>query len=313
MRRIKELSIISIVAVFLGCFVCRADMNYSNDRNSGYIVLAEEDIPSYEGVFHFTSTQGLLSFDEKKNACSPNENTVLSSDNTYISTEEKDAYGSHILIAHVLIRDPSQINTEFSNGVFGGKGERPTDVAKRTGAVLVINGSYFNYGTGQALTEVAPVILHDNEIYRSGIANGSEICIRFDGSLFSPHPVMGFSAEDMYNLGVVSNIGTADPLLIQDGNLQSYPPGVTDGTYPRAAIGMVSPGEYYFLVAGSGAYQGGMSYMDMQGVFYALGCTYARSMDGGGSAAMVINGELLTDPAGETEREVADFICIWDR
>ena len=302
-----------MAALLMGSVPCMADMNYSDDRNSGYIVLQEEDIPSYEGVFHFTNTQGLLSFDEKRSACSPNENIVYSSENTYISTEEKDAYGSHILIAHVLVRDPSQINTEFSNGVFGGERECPTDAAARTGAVLVINGSYFNYGTGQAMTEVAPVLLHDYEIYRSGITNGSEICIRFDGSLFSPHPAMGFTGEDLYNLGVVSNIGTADPLLIQDGNLQSYPPGVAYGSYPRAAIGMVTPGEYYFLVSGSGAYEGGISYVDMQGVFYALGCTYARSMDGGGSAAMVINGELLTEPATGSERAVADFICIWDK
>ena len=40
-----------MAALLMGSVPCMADMNYSDDRNSGYIVLQEEDIPSYEGVF----------------------------------------------------------------------------------------------------------------------------------------------------------------------------------------------------------------------------------------------------------------------
>ena len=75
---------------------------------------------------------------------------------------------------------------------------------------------------------------------------------------------------------------------------------------------MATPCEYYFLVAGSGAYEGGLSYRQMQGIFYELGCGYARSLDGGGSSAMVIDGELMNDPAEGAERPVVDFICIAD-
>ena len=281
-------------------------------RNSGYVVISEEEIAFYQGMFGFSRPGHLETFEEKVERSRQMEATSYESDNTYISTEQTHLDGASFITAHVIIRDPSQIFVEYANGEFGGERERPTDCAGRTGAVLVINGSYFDYGTGEAMYAVAPVILHDEEIVRNGVTNGSEVCIFSDGTLFSPHPGMHFSGDTLYEMGVKSNVGTADPLLIQDGNLESFPAGVASNIYPRTAIGMVSPGEYYFLVAGSGGYKGGLSYKQMQGIFYALGCDYARSLDGGGSSAMVINGKLMNTPAEGPERAVVDFICISD-
>ena len=149
-------------------------------RNSGYVVISEEEIAFYKGMFGFSKAGHLESFEEKVERSRQVEATTYESENTYISTEQTHLDGASFITAHVIIRDPSQIFVEYANGEFGGERERPTDCAGRTGAVLVINGSYFDYGTGEAMYAVAPVILHDEEIVRNGVTNGSEVCIFSD-------------------------------------------------------------------------------------------------------------------------------------
>ena len=49
---------------------------------------------------------------------------------------------------------------------------------------------------------------------------------------------------------------------------------------------------------------------ELQSIFANLGCTYARSMDGGGSSSLVVNGKLLNTPAQYDERPVVDFLSF---
>ena len=55
-----------------------------------------------------------------------------------------------------------------------------------------------------------------------------------------------------------------------------------------------------------------MSYTDLQNKFFELGCVYARSFDGGGSVALVIDKKLINTPATGSERPVADFLYFTD-
>lgn len=81
-------------------------------------------------------------------------------------------------------------------------------------------------------------------------------------------------------------------------------------SYNRTAIGMVQPGEYYMITAGTAQYKNGLSFAELQSIFANLGCTYARSMDGGGSSSLVVNGKLLNTPAQYDERPVVDFLSF---
>lgn len=83
-----------------------------------------------------------------------------------------------------------------------------------------------------------------------------------------------------------------------------------DPFYNRTAIGMVQPGEYYMITAGTAQYKNGLSFAELQSIFANLGCTYARSMDGGGSSSLVVNGKLLNTPAQYDERPVVDFLSF---
>lgn len=211
-------------------------------------------------------------------------------------------------LTHILIKDGGQLKGGQSFDKWGGEQEKPTDFAKRKNAFLVINGSYFSYATGTPLA--SPAGIYDNNIASDATANGSEICISKDGSLFSPYN--GDSLDVLIDLGVTATLSTADPLLIAYGQKKDFSYRNDDVKYPRSAIGEVAAGEYYLVTAGNGNYKGGMSYTDLQNVFYDLGCVYARSFDGGGSAALVIDKNLINTPAAGSERPVADFLYFVD-
>ena len=71
---------------------------------------------------------------------------------------------------------------------------------------------------------------------------------------------------------------------------------------------MKAPGEYYFITADTTGYSGGLSFSFMQNKFWELGCTFARSLDGGGSSSLVFETGLVNSPATGSERPVVDFI-----
>lgn len=226
---------------------------------------------------------------------------------TILVTESEHSTGTgKYLLTHVIVKDPSQVQHILSNDDWGGVREYPTSVAKRTGAVVVTNGSYFSYETGNPAC--AGVFISDGEIMQDGSTNGKEVCLTKDGEIFSPEA--GVSAASLLEDGVTANWGTADPLLITDGEDMDLSTTTHNYPYPRTAIGMVEPGEYYIVTAGMSNYNGGLEYAELQEIFGLLGCTYARSLDGGGSASLVIEGDLINTPAAGEERPVVDFLAF---
>ena len=154
------------------------------------------------------------------------------------------------------------------------------------------------------------IFIKDGKILKDGVTNGKEICLDNTGKFYTPSA--GISASTLLASGVKDIWGTADPLLIQDGqkvdlaNQQK----INNTYYNRTAIGMVQPGEYYMITAGTAQYKNGLSFAELQSIFANLGCTYARSMDGGGSSSLVVNGKLLNTPAQYDERPVVDFLSF---
>ena len=196
-------------------------------------------------------------------------------------------------LTHIVIATPEQIRVTAANGVLGSL-ESPESAAVRTGWALGINGSFFglnNYPLDGCL-------IRDGVLVSGGQTTGHEICITDKGAIFSPPA--GVPAESLLEVGVRDVLITTDPLLIQDGAI--YGEGNMDitGYYPRTAIGMVTPGEYYIVTAEGN----GLTYSQLQSIFSDLECSFARSLDGGSSVSLMFGQQKLTSG----DRPVADFL-----
>jgi exopolysaccharide biosynthesis protein len=226
-------------------------------------------------------------------------------DNIFATVGEYYTDTGVYLLTHVVINDPSQIKGGMSNDTFGGTREKPSKASQRLSWVLGTNGSYFYYDGG--CPALAGVFIKNGQVVQGSVANGDEMCLKSDGTLFTP--AAGTSASDLISQGVVQSWGTALPPIITGGVGQSD--GSTDytDTYPRTIYAMVSPCEYYIITAGSGSYKNGISLEEAQNILLAKGCTYARALDGGGSSSLVFENKLINNPAASgKERAVADFV-----
>ena len=237
----------------------------------------------------------------------------FSSDTLFYTCTRHTTDSGFYYLTHVVVSDASQLDGVLSNDVFGGARETPLSAAKRTGAAILLNGSYFSYETNTPTG--GTLMIKDNRVFSGEYADGYEVCLRSDGTLFSP----GYNTvSSVLAQNVRFSWGTCEDLLIRDGK----PMKLTDldwdsSYYPRTSVGMVRPLEYYFITAGMTGYIGGLTVFEEQEIFLDLGCWYARGLDGGGSSALVIGGEYVNQNGDITEgglerRPVADFIAVYE-
>ncbi len=230
---------------------------------------------------------------------------------TCTKVENDDSY---YFLTHIVIKDASQIAGDHSYGDLAGERETVQDAADRTGAKIAINGSYFRYDTGHAYG--GELLIQDNQVLHGAYADGYEICLRKDGTLFSPgyNTVNSVLAQD-----VVFSWGTCEDLLIKNSRKCVLTDYDWNGcSYPRTAIGMVRPLEYYIITAGGPDHSGGITIYEEQEIFFDLGCAFARGLDGGGSSSLVIDGEYVNENGDRLEdgtlqrRAVADFLLFYE-
>ncbi len=220
-----------------------------------------------------------------------------------ITITETVVDGNSCFLTHVIISDPSKINGEPANGEYATGVEKTSSAAKRKNVTLMINGSNFIEGNGsQDLRNTNHLAIVNGKIVHDGSSAGMEICLDKNGRLFTPSP--GTTATDLINQGVIYSFASLDSRLIWNGERDyvSQPAPGDDNAYNSTVIGMTEPGEYYILT-GSTTNVGAREFL------YDMGCTYAKSMDQGGSVTLVFKGEVINTPTDSTgERSVGDFL-----
>ena len=100
-------------------------------------------------------------------------------------------------------------------------------------------------------------------------------------------------------------------MLLQNGQaMEDFTSTVTVAN-PRSAIGYVEPGHYFFVqVDGRGGTGSrGMTMRELSLLFESLGCETAYNLDGGATAGIAWQGELLSYPY---MRPVCDIIYVTD-
>lgn len=132
-----------------------------------------------------------------------------------------------------------------------------------------------------------------------------------------------------FGLGHTAAVVNGGPELVRDGDVHVTP--ATDGMvqagnpsfyygwvhkrHPRTFAGVDGAGRLVLVTAEGRDTDGlGLSIVEAAEVAEALGLRDAVNLDGGGSTAMVVGGELLTDPSDATgERAVGDAILVLPR
>jgi len=107
----------------------------------------------------------------------------------------------------------------------------------------------------------------------------------------------------------VAQMVTGNALVMKDGTLtnRNYNEAYNTQLYPRTGIGSSQDGKtLYLIVIDKGGKSAGASTETMCGILKACGAQHATSMDGGGSAQMMLDGQIVNNPSDGKERPVAN-------
>lgn len=103
------------------------------------------------------------------------------------------------------------------------------------------------------------------------------------------------------------------PLLVQDGHLnvtakeERFRGDVAGGARPRSAVGLTGDGQLLLLAV----QEPGLTLGELASVMLKLGARDAMNLDGGGSTALVVQGQLLNTPADGYERSVSNALLLF--
>ena len=245
------------------------------------------------------------------------ENTITYESDTLRITIDQWCYAfdntdCRFFVADVYTTRPDQLLTAFAGEEYSTKNaEATSEIAARHEAVLAFNGDYYNY------KDKYNMIIRNGVLYRDMPSTRDLLLVYNDGTMSGVLAAdrqegMGQTYIDQ---GVVHSFEFG-PLLVLNGEKTQLPDKYiiyTKDTVrePRTAIGQVDANHFVVIVA-DGRRDGwsdlGMTLQEMQQVFVDQGCHIAYNLDGGGSATMVLNGELVNKTSGSRERNVSDIL-----
>ena len=203
-------------------------------------------------------------------------------------------------VAEIYVSDLKYLRTAFAEKGYGSRG-MTADMAADHDAVVAISGDHY-------FARAEGVVVRNGMLWRE--TRFEDVCVLLEDGRMLTMDNASFDLDAVSQLGVWQ-IWSFGPMLLQNGKaMENFTSTVTVAN-PRSAIGYVEPGHYFFVqVDGRGGNNSrGMTMRDLALLFESLGCETAYNLDGGATAGMAWQGELLSYPYG---RPVCDIIYVSD-
>ncbi len=236
--------------------------------------------------------------------------TSYQDENLQITLTTLRRYDTTVYAAEVA-GDPSFLKTAFAKGAYGRNVTAKTsETAAQVSAILAVNGDYYG-------AQEKGYVIRGGVLYRDTAVSGREdLVIWADGSMeivceddVTAQELLAAGAREVLSFG---------PGLVEDGQIsvtEGEEVGKAMASNPRTAIGVLENGNYILVVSdGRTEESEGLSLYELAQVMQELGAVTAYNLDGGGSSAMVFNGQLVNKPttSGSSikERSVSDIVYI---
>ena len=231
---------------------------------------------------------------------------------TRITLSEYRVADTTVYVADVQLSDPADLSAVLAQNAYGRNvTETPSAMAARSGAILAVNGDY--YGARER-----GYVIRNGVLYRSVAALGQEDLVIDENGDFSIITEDQISAQQLLDRGAVQVLSFG-PALLENGEVSvtaNDEVGRAKASNPRTALAQVGALHYLFVVAdGRTADSAGLSLLELAEFLQSLGAQTAYNLDGGGSSAMVFNGQVVNHPTAtgrsSGERKVSDIVGIF--
>lgn len=219
-----------------------------------------------------------------------------------------------VYVANITVADPILLKTAFAHATYGRNiSATVSDISGSVGAILAINGDFYG-------ARVGGYVIRNGTLYSNERSDwDSEDLVVFQDGTFQCVAETDYTAEQLLEMGAI-HVFCFGPPLVEDGEIVIQKDqeihGAEEATHAqRTAIGLVGENQYVFVVCdGRTEESEGLTLYELAGFMKDLGVQTAYNLDGGGSATMVFNGEVVNKPTwfGKKieEREVSDIVYI---
>lgn len=225
------------------------------------------------------------------------------SDTTYIAVMKDTVNGSPYCITHVIVNNPEQIKTIVTSDKQYARKLYDNNEYLFAMNASVLNNSHTTFIDGLHICDY-------NVISKMTIATGVELAYDNTGSLMKLNE--GTPFDELKSNNIKWTVLSENPTLIENSKAVELPADISTNVTCKSVIGMVAPGEYYFMVASDGDYISDVTYADMQKILLDKSCTFAQSLSTGVNVVMSMQGELINQPAVGPGRPQYEYIVITD-
>jgi exopolysaccharide biosynthesis protein len=188
------------------------------------------------------------------------------------------------------------------------RGLTVSEFARRVGAVVAINGDYFD-----AALEPVGLAMGDGEVW----ARADERIRRQEVVGVGGRRVEIFPRAEPLRTPTVWMTGAVSgwPMIVEDCAPVARLPGsdfFTDAPHPRTAIGLSADRRRLLLVVADGrrVEVSGPTLPELAALMVELGACTALNLDGGGSSALWLRERIVNQPSDLVERPVANHLAV---
>lgn len=211
--------------------------------------------------------------------------------------------------SEVKVLHPSQFRRHLSGGEFNsGTLSKTTEMSQSVNAVVACNGDFYSYRRqGMVVT---------NGTVHKFVRGVKDLCfIDENGDLILERGLTFENVEeaqayvDEHNINFSIAFG---PILVQDGENvcpNGYGLGEIMTGYPRAALCQMDKLHYLFAVSNmESPHYNNLIMREFAKVIHSTGCQKAYAVDGGQTATVVMNNQLINRVNYGSERLISDII-----
>jgi len=210
--------------------------------------------------------------------------------------------------AEVKIAHPSQLRRFLSEGKYGsGILHTTTEMSESVNAVVASSGDYYSYRS-------IGIVVNDGQVYRDRghfldtchIDENGDLIFTYAGEFTEREPLQAFVDENKIRFSICFG-----PVMVLDGEFcvpDRYNSGEINNPYARAALCQL--GELHYAVV---AANGEDPYFSVPTVakfgkrLQEMGIPVAYALDGGQTASIAMNDQLINSVSYGSQREISDI------
>lgn len=211
-------------------------------------------------------------------------------------------------ISEVKIAHPSQFRRFVADGVYGSdKQYMTTDMAATVNAVTASSGDFYKFRPYGISVYNREVYRYDSRVDTCFITDSGEMLFVRAGELSGKENIDAYVEENNVRFSLAFG-----PVLVDNSEVvptYSYPVGEIENRYPRAAICYM--GELHYLLVACNQEENLKNVATIElfaKSLQSLGCEKAYALDGGQTAVIVTNDELINRPSYGYQRTLSDIV-----